>query len=198
MSIADLLAVCDCIAKRNLSSATTGNFSIRIDDASMKISCSGKDKSMLQHDDFLLCDLNGMPQHSQMKPSAEAPLHGMIYQLSKKASCVLHTHSVPATVLSMLTTKKSIDFCGYEMQKTIQGFSSHEETLSLFLFDNDQDMQRLKELVKKSWEEVKSAHGILLRGHGLYSWGSSIADAKRHMEGLEFLLECELARRQCR
>ncbi|MGH9802089.1 MAG: class II aldolase/adducin family protein [Blastocatellia bacterium] len=29
----------------------------------------------------------------------------------------------------------------------------------------------------------------MLRGHGLYTWGASIQEAKRHVEILEFLLE---------
>jgi ribulose-5-phosphate 4-epimerase/fuculose-1-phosphate aldolase len=35
----------------------------------------------------------------------------------------------------------------------------------------------------------KHAHGFLLRRHGLYSWGIDLAQAKRHVEILEFLLE---------
>jgi methylthioribulose-1-phosphate dehydratase len=34
-----------------------------------------------------------------------------------------------------------------------------------------------------------SAHGFLLRGHGLYTWGKSVDEARRHIEILEFLLE---------
>ncbi len=196
MSLDELLRVCTSISKRNLSLATTGNFSIRIDEKSMQISCSGKDKSLLQADDFVTCDLAGKNIVDNKKPSAEAPLHGMIYQLLPDAMCVLHTHSVPATVLSMLHSKPTIDFTGYEMQKTIQGISSHTESLSLKIYDNDQDMHRLALQVYSSWEEAKKAYGILLRGHGIYSWGSSVSDAKRHMEGLEFLLECELMKRK--
>ena len=33
------------------------------------------------------------------------------------------------------------------------------------------------------------AHAFLLRGHGLYTWGETIADAERHVEIIEFLLE---------
>uniref|UniRef100_E6PXG7 Putative aldolase class 2 protein aq_1979 n=1 Tax=mine drainage metagenome TaxID=410659 RepID=E6PXG7_9ZZZZ len=36
---------------------------------------------------------------------------------------------------------------------------------------------------------------MLLRGHGLYAWGKSIAEVWRHLEALEFLFETE-ARRQ--
>jgi len=34
-----------------------------------------------------------------------------------------------------------------------------------------------------------NAHGFLLRRHGLYTWGESLGQAKRHLEILEFLLE---------
>ena len=33
------------------------------------------------------------------------------------------------------------------------------------------------------------AHGFLLRRHGLYTWGEDVAQAKRHLEIVEFLLE---------
>jgi methylthioribulose-1-phosphate dehydratase len=34
-----------------------------------------------------------------------------------------------------------------------------------------------------------AAHGFLIAGHGLYTWGRTIADAERHVEILEFLME---------
>jgi methylthioribulose-1-phosphate dehydratase len=33
------------------------------------------------------------------------------------------------------------------------------------------------------------AHGVLLSRHGLYTWGQSVAEARRHLEALEFLFE---------
>jgi len=38
-------------------------------------------------------------------------------------------------------------------------------------------------------------YGFLVRGHGLYCWGRQVAEARRHLEGLEFLFQCELQRR---
>jgi methylthioribulose-1-phosphate dehydratase len=32
-------------------------------------------------------------------------------------------------------------------------------------------------------------HGFLLSGHGLYTWGSSLEEARRHIEIYEFLFE---------
>jgi methylthioribulose-1-phosphate dehydratase len=192
-----LLDTCFFIAKRGLSPATAGNFSVRNDDRTMYISGSGKDKNNLTKNDFVHCDFNATLLSDNGKPSAETLLHGMIYQLSPETSCVLHTHSVATTVLSMLKEYQGkLSFHGYEMQKTIAGFTTHEETLTLYIFENSQDMTKLAHELKEMWQDVKKGHGFLVKGHGLYSWGNTIADAKRHMEGIEFLLACELTRRQ--
>jgi len=192
----DLLRTCEFIAKRNLCPATAGNFSIREGDK-MRMSASGKDKSELTTSDFVVCDLNGHLLSGEGKPSAEAALHGMIYQLSPHTHCVLHTHSVAVTVLSMLPdTDNKLIFKDYEMQKTISGFETHKSVLELMVFDNNQDIPLLAKQVKSNWDAVSKASGLIVRGHGLYSWGTSVFDAKRHMEGLEFLVECELQRQR--
>jgi methylthioribulose-1-phosphate dehydratase len=40
-------------------------------------------------------------------------------------------------------------------------------------------------------EKYPDAHGVLLSRHGLYTWGESVAEARRHLEVLEFLFEVE-------
>ncbi|MBH0183915.1 MAG: hypothetical protein HP477_00420 [Nitrospira sp.] len=35
-----------------------------------------------------------------------------------------------------------------------------------------------------------------MAGHGLYVWGRTLSDAKRHLETFEYLLQCERAVRQ--
>ena len=40
--------------------------------------------------------------------------------------------------------------------------------------------------------------GYLVRGHGTYAWGVDMDAALARFEVLEFLLECELARRGLR
>ncbi len=42
------------------------------------------------------------------------------------------------------------------------------------------------------------AHGVLLSRHGLYTWSQSVAEARRHLEALEFLFEVEGRRFVCR
>jgi methylthioribulose-1-phosphate dehydratase len=37
--------------------------------------------------------------------------------------------------------------------------------------------------------ERPDAHAFLIRRHGLYTWGRTLAEAERHVEILEFLFE---------
>jgi len=63
------------------------------------------------------------------------------------------------------------------------------------VFDNDQDIARLAEQV----EPVLMAGaplGYLIRGHGVYVWGPDMPIAMARLEGLEFLLACELEKRK--
>jgi methylthioribulose-1-phosphate dehydratase len=50
-------------------------------------------------------------------------------------------------------------------------------------------MVRLSQRVETVLQEHPGTHGFLLRGHGLYTWGDDIAQARRHIEIFEFLLE---------
>jgi methylthioribulose-1-phosphate dehydratase len=50
-------------------------------------------------------------------------------------------------------------------------------------------MPALAETIGETLNKHQAAHGFLLRRHGLYSWGENLAQAKRHVEILEFLLE---------
>jgi methylthioribulose-1-phosphate dehydratase len=127
--------------------------------------------------------------------SAETLLHAEVYRLNE-AGAVLHTHSVNATVSSRLFARAGgLMLQGYELLKAFPGIDGHDEHLRLPIFENSQDMALLSGQVG-SWlreaNESPRAHGFLLAGHGLYAWGKTLRDAKRHVEAFEALLECEL------
>jgi methylthioribulose-1-phosphate dehydratase len=50
-------------------------------------------------------------------------------------------------------------------------------------------MERLGGEVEAALAAYPGAHAFLLRRHGLYTWGSTLAEAERHVEILEFLFE---------
>jgi methylthioribulose-1-phosphate dehydratase len=86
-------------------------------------------------------------------------------------------------------THGAVPLEGYEMLKGLRGVPTHEHREMLPILENSQDMARLAEQVRALLESDPAVHGFLLRRHGLYTWGRDLAEAQRHVEVLEFLLE---------
>jgi len=173
--------------------ATAGNISVRLDDGLIAITRSGCHKGQLDAGGIMLVNRQGGP-HSDGCPSAETLLHCQIYRLDPTAGAVLHGHSVAATVLSM-HRPGPIRLASYEVLKIFQGQTTHETALDLPVFDNDQDIPRLQVQVEATLA-AGAPLGYLIRGHGVYVWGSGMDQAMARLEGLEFLLACELERRK--
>ena len=126
-------------------------------------------------------------------PSAETGPHTLLYRLSAHIGAVLHTHSVNATVLSRVERGDALVLQGYEMQKSLAGQRSHPDSVAIPIFDNDQ-ISSAGGARGGLCRGTPLQYGFLVRGHGLYCWGA-VAEARRHLEGLEFLFQCELQRR---
>jgi methylthioribulose-1-phosphate dehydratase len=86
-------------------------------------------------------------------------------------------------------------FDGYEMQKAIRGHTTHEQVVALPIFENTQDIPALADRLAERWELAVLPYGFLVCAHGLYAWGASVAEARRHVEGWEFLMQCRLTER---
>lgn len=177
---------------RGWSPATSSNYSTRLAPDQALLTVSGKHKGQLGPDDVLATDLDGNSLEPGKKPSAETLLHTQLYRWNPQIGAVLHTHSVNATVLSRLTREAFIDFQDYELQKAFSGVSTHESRVRVPIFDNDQDIVRLAATVQPWLDANPDCVGYLIRGHGLYTWGTRMNDALRQIEAFEFLFECEL------
>jgi methylthioribulose-1-phosphate dehydratase len=75
------------------------------------------------------------------------------------------------------------------MLKGLRGVATHEHREWLPIVDNSQDVPALAGEIAALVVERPELHGFLVRGHGLYTWGEDPAEARRHVEILEFLLE---------
>ncbi len=178
---------------RGWSPATSSNYSARIDSDHVAITVSGRHKGQLTTADVMVVDLDGRPVQSQCKSSAETLLHTVLYRVFPEVGAVLHTHSVKATVLSrLIAAGQALELEGYELQKAFSGVETHEGALSIPVFDNTQDIPALAEDTRAWFLDHPEQPGYLIRGHGLYTWGKTMADCLRHVEAFEFLFECEL------
>ena len=125
-------------------------------------------------------------------PSAETALHLAIVRLLG-AGAVLHTHSVWSTILSEGPSDAAggtgLSIEGYEMLKGLNGIRTHEHREWLPIIENTQDWTAALPRVEANLREHPEVHGVLIRGHGLYTWGKDLGEARRQLEVLEFLLE---------
>lgn len=182
------------LAQRGMTPATSSNFSARLDAGHCHVTVSGRDKGKLGPDDFMLVDLHGNALEAGRRASAETLLHTQIYSLCPEARVVLHTHSLAQTLASMHWHDQGyVEFSHYELLKAFNGFSTHESTLRLPIVDNSQDMAALSASLRPLFGQP-GFNGYLIAGHGIYTWGVDVAEAKRHLDAFEFLLCAELAK----
>jgi methylthioribulose-1-phosphate dehydratase len=185
--------------RRGWALGTSGNFSVVLDHEPLRIAitASSLDKGRLTPEQIVTVDgegkLNGSP--SQLKPSAETLVHIAIVRTAG-AGAVLHTHSVWSTILSDYHIGHGGFFIeGYEMLKGLEGVTTHEHREWIPILENTQDMDRLASETQRMLQDYPETHGFLIRRHGLYTWGRDLAEASRHVEILEFLME-SIGRRQ--
>jgi len=176
--------------ERGWALGTSGNFSavVRKEPLTLAITTSGVDKGLLEASHIVAVDDHGRVVQGSGRPSAEATLHLAIVR-SRGAGAVLHTHSVWSTILSEATAGGSLTIEGYEMLKGLDGVGTHEHRERLPIVENTQDWSAAAPRIETILREHPEAHGFLIRGHGLYTWGKDLADAKRQIEILEFLFE---------
>jgi methylthioribulose-1-phosphate dehydratase len=171
--------------------ATSGNFSVRRG-GRILITASGLDKGVLTPAGLLEVDLEGRVARGEGRPSAETGLHLVLYKARPDAGAILHVHTVWNTLLSGIHADAGhVAITGYELLKGLSGVATHEHVERVPILTNSQDYSQLKAQLADALKEFPHAHGVLLSRHGLYTWGESVAEARRHLEALEFLFEVE-------
>jgi methylthioribulose-1-phosphate dehydratase len=161
-------------------------------DGRIFITPTGLDKGTLTPADLLEIDLEGRAVSGRGRPSAETSLHTVIYRERIHAHAILHVHTVWNTLLSgKFASIGYVRIAGYELLKGLSGVATHEHVERVPIIENTQVYTALAEHLSGVLHENADAHGVLLSRHGLYTWGESVAEARRHLEVFEFLFEVE-------
>jgi methylthioribulose-1-phosphate dehydratase len=184
-------------ARRGWVPATAGNFSFRDAAGSGRtfITRSGLDKGAITPADLLEIDVECNVLAGDGKPSAETALHGVIYGRFPEAGAIFHVHTVWNTLLSdRFAAFGAVSLENYELLKALSGVATHEHRELVPILENSQEYAELARELAAALGNYAGAHGVLLRRHGLYTWGESVAGTRRHLEALEFLFEVESRR----
>ena len=181
---------------RGLAPATSGNYSVRVDEGRIAVTVSGRHKGRLTRDDVMLVDEKGRALENALenkKPSAETGLHTLVYELFPQVNAVLHVHSVPVVTLTRhLPAATELVLRDYEMLKAFPGVTTHETVVGIPIFANSQDIPALAQEVRDRLQAGAPPPAYLIRGHGAYGWGKDMEEAERVIEALEHLLACEI------
>ena len=140
-AVSDIIAMGRYCASHHWLPATSGNFSVRLDADFMAITASGGDKSALTpHDVIQVAILD--PDHP--RASAEAPLHAALYRGRPEARAIAHVHAPSAVLASIVFADQgAVILQGLELQKALSGIVTHDITVRIPIFANDQDMNGL-------------------------------------------------------
>lgn len=187
----NIIETANFLDSKGWTPATSSNFSQRLDNDYCAITVSGKHKGKLIPDDIMVVDLEGKPQ-DEKKPSAETLLHTSLYAWNPHIGAVLHTHSLNSTLITLLTENSLWRLEGYELLKAFSGISTHESAIAMPIFANTQDIASLVDEVIKYLNKKIPCWGYLIRGHGVYTWGKDMTETLRHLEAIEYLIQCEL------
>lgn len=178
------------VAAKGWVPATSGNISQRIDLATMAITVSGADKGELAAEHVMAAPIYGAAPPGA---SAETGLHQVAYRLHADVGAVIHVHSLAATLVSRrFAGSGEVIFEGYELLKAFAGIQTHDVSMRIPIYANSQDIPALAERVERRSSQYPRSPGFLIAGHGLYAWGSTMADAMRHAEAFDFLFSCQL------
>ena len=184
--------------RRGWMLGTSGNLStvLQREPLRVAITASSVDKGRMDTGQILEIDAQGnvLPS-TRGRASAETLLHLAVIR-STGAAAVMHTHSVWTTVLSDFHhAKGGFLIEGYEMLKGLDGVQTHEHREWIPIVENSQDMAALADRARVLFTKQTEIHALLVRRHGMYTWGKDLATAARHVEILEFLMEV-VGRRQ--
>lgn len=176
---------------RGWTLGTSGNFSavVATEPLQLVITPSGADKGTVAGEQMVTIDAQGQATDGRSRPSAETSLHLAIVR-ARDARAISHTHSVWSTLLSDAASGQGgLAIEGYEMLKGLSGVKTHAHREWLPVIENTQDWAAEAPRVESLLRGRAHTHGLLIRRHGLYTWGRDLDEMKRHLEILEFLLE---------
>ena len=179
------------LIKKKLVIHNFGNVSIRIDKNHFVIKPSGAQLTKLKPQDMPVINIiSGKKVKGNLKPSTDTPTHLEIYKKYKDINSIAHNHSNYATVWAQ--SSKAIPLIG----TTHADYWKDEVPLVNFisLKELDQDYEKntgkliLKTLKNKNLNPY-TCPGVIVAGHGPFTWGTEKNSAVINAEILEFIAQ---------
>jgi L-ribulose-5-phosphate 4-epimerase len=173
------------LVKYNLVTLTWGNVSgILREKGLVVIKPSGVDYDEMQKDDMVVLDMDARVVEGKLQPSSDTPTHIELYQAFPDIGGITHSHSEYATMFAQafheipcFGTTHADHFYG---PVPVTRFLTQEEV------EGDYELNTGKLIVErfKNLDPV-STPGVLVAGHGPFTWGKDALDSLKNNLALE-------------
>lgn len=182
------------LIEQGLVTLTWGNVSVlNRTEGYVVIKPSGVDYHKMSREDMVVTDLEGNSLESgQLKPSLDLKTHLELYRHFHSISSVVHTHSVHA--VSWSQSGRDLPTYGTTHADTFNGDIPNTR----FLTENEVATDYEKNTGTVIVETFRERHldemaipGILVNGHGPFTWGTSAKEAVMNSHILEII--CTMA-----
>jgi L-fuculose-phosphate aldolase len=164
---------CRVLGKLDMTYAALGHVSHRLSEGSMLIKGKGADESALRSSkprDILEVDFDADPMEAPegLRPPSESFIHTEIYKARPDAQCVIHCHA-KYPVLMSLCDKELLPLGNVRpgVDLAIQGIPTYPRT----------HLITTSELGIALVKSMAASKVVIMRGHGISVYGSSIEDA---------------------
>ena len=179
------------LKKKKLIIHNFGNVSLRIDDNHMCIKPSGmKLESITKTDIPVINIITGKKVYGKFEPSTDTPTHLEIYRNFSKVMSISHTHSKYATAWAQ--SKKSIPLLGtthsdyWKNEIPVIDYLPKQKVLRQYEKNTG---KIIVSFLTKNRNSFFNCPGILLAGHGPFTWGLNHTDAVKIAEIIEYIAE---------
>lgn len=173
--------------KHNLVIFTWGNVSGKSDDGKyIAIKPSGVAYEILKPQDIVILDTEGNIVEGNLNPSSDTPTHIELYRAFPKVKGICHTHSNYAT--SFAQAGKTIDAFGTTQADYFYGNIPCTRCLTQEETENDYEKNTGKVIAQTfSNLDYMAIPGVLVKQHGVFTWGNTAYNAVHHAIVMEEL-----------
>ncbi|MCQ2428866.1 MAG: L-ribulose-5-phosphate 4-epimerase [Clostridia bacterium] len=175
------------LVKHGVVLFTWGNVSARDPETGLVvIKPSGVAYEVMQPDDMVVVDMDGNIVEGRLRPSTDLPTHLELYKADARIGGVVHTHSTYASAWAQ--AGRAIPFYG-----TTHADYFHGEipcTRSLTAEEVAEAYEKntgtvIRETFTEGGYDWIGTPGVLVRNHGVFSWGKDAAEAVYHAVVME-------------
>ncbi|HHV93995.1 MAG TPA: L-ribulose-5-phosphate 4-epimerase [Firmicutes bacterium] len=173
------------LPKRGLVIYTWGNVSgICRERGLVVIKPSGVSYEEMKAEDMVVVDLEGNVVEGNLRPSSDTPTHLALYRAWPEVGGIVHTHSTYATVWAQ--ARMGIPCLGTTHADYFYGEIPCTRPLTTEEIAGDYEEETGNAIVKTfAGRDPMSMPGVLVAGHGPFTWGKDPAEAVHNSVVLE-------------